>query len=74
MVPLATPPDADLSGKAAVIVSGASDPIIPIENARTLADMLRAAKATVQHETLPTGHGLAQGDLVIATKWLNRKD
>lgn len=74
MVPLATPPEADLSGKAVVIVSGASDPIIPIENARTLADMLRAAKAMVQHETLPTGHGLAQGDLVIATKWLNRKD
>ncbi len=74
MVPMAKPPEADLSGKAVVIVSGASDPIIPIENARTLADMLRAAKAMVQHETLPTGHGLAQGDLVIATKWLNRKD
>ena len=74
MVPLAKPPEADLSGKAVVIVSGASDPIIPIENARTLADMLRAAKATVRHESLPTGHGLTQGDLVIATKWLNRKD
>ena len=73
MVPMAKPPEADLSGKAVVIVSGASDPIIPIENARTLADMLRAAKAMVQHETLPTGHGLAQGDLVIATEWLNRK-
>ena len=73
MVPMAKPPEADLSGKAVVIVSGASDPIIPIESARTLADMLRAAKAMVQHETLPTGHGLAQGDLVIATEWLNRK-
>jgi phospholipase/carboxylesterase len=74
MVPLATPPAADLGGKPVLIVSGASDPIIPIENATRLADMLRITKATVRHDTLPAGHGLTQGDLVIATKWLNRKD
>lgn len=74
MVPLANPPEADLGGKPVVIVSGAADPIVPIGNARTLAGMLRDAKARVQHDTLPTGHGLTQGDVVIATKWLNTRD
>ena len=74
MVPLAKPPTPDLEGKPALIVSGSADPIIPIENARTLADMLRNAKASVSHETLPAGHGLTQSDLALTAQWLNRKD
>ena len=73
MVPLADPPNSDLGGKPVLILSGSSDPIMPIENARRLADMLRSAKASVRHETLPASHGLTQGDLTVAAKWLQQE-
>jgi phospholipase/carboxylesterase len=56
-----------------LILSGSADPIVPIENARRLADMLRIANATVRHETLPAGHGMTQGDLAIAGQWLQQE-
>ena len=73
MVPLADPPKSDLGGKPVLILSGSADPIVPIENARRLADMLRNAKATVRHETLPAGHAMTQVDLAIAGKWLQQE-
>ncbi len=72
MVPLAKPPQADLAQKRVLIISGASDPIIPASNAKLLATMLGEAHANVQHETLPTGHNLTQNDVTLASKWLNR--
>jgi phospholipase/carboxylesterase len=72
MVPLAKPPQAALAQTPVLIVSGASDPIIPASNAKRLATMLKDANADVTHETLPTGHNLTQNDVTIATKWLNR--
>ena len=72
MVPLAEPPQADLAQKRVLIVSGASDPIIPASNAKLLAGMLKNANADVTHESLPTGHNLTQNDVTIATQWLNR--
>ncbi|HEX7109928.1 MAG TPA: alpha/beta hydrolase [Aestuariivirga sp.] len=72
MVPLAKPPQADLAQKRVLIISGASDPIIPASNAALLATMLKNAHADVQHETLPTGHNLTQNDVTLASKWLNR--
>ena len=72
MVPLAKPPQADLAQKRVLIISGASDPIIPASNAKLLASMLGEAHANVQHETLPTGHSLTQNDVTLASKWLNR--
>ena len=72
MVPLAKPPKAELAQTPVLIVSGASDPIIPASNAKLLATMLTNARADVTHETLPTGHNLTQNDLTLATKWLNR--
>ena len=72
MVPLAKPPRAELAQTPVLIISGASDPIIPASNAKLLATMLKNAYANVQHETLPTGHNLTQNDVTIATKWLNR--
>jgi len=72
MVPLAKPPQADLAQKRVLIISGASDPIIPANNAASLATILREAHADVQHETLPTGHNLTQNDVTLASKWLNR--
>ena len=72
MVPLANPPKADLAQKPVLIISGASDPIIPASNAVLLATMLRNAHGDVQHETVPTGHNLTQNDITIASTWLNR--
>jgi phospholipase/carboxylesterase len=72
MVPLANPPQAELEQKRVLIISGASDPIIPASNASLLASMLKTAHADVQHETLPTGHNLTQNDVTLASKWLNR--
>jgi phospholipase/carboxylesterase len=72
MVPLSRPPEADLSGKPVLIVSGAADPIVPAEDAAGLAAMLRAAGADVRHEILHAGHGLSQSDVALAKAWLER--
>ena len=71
MVPFAKPPQADLAQKRVLVISGASDPIIPAGNAKLLATMLNNAHADVTHETLPTGHNLTQNDVTIASAWLN---
>jgi len=70
MVPFAEPPAADLAGRPVLILSGAMDPIVPVENARRLAVQLTAAGAQVEHRILPAGHGLSQADLDRAADWL----
>src|SRR5689334_18914289 len=72
MVPLRDPPARGLSGKPILIVSGASDPIVPAENARRLASLLRAAGAAVEHRMLPTGHGLSQTDVALTKTWIDQ--
>jgi phospholipase/carboxylesterase len=72
MVPLADAPAADLAGKPVLILSGASDPIVPAENAARLAAILKAAGAVVDHRTLPVGHGLSQSDVAIGKAWLDQ--
>jgi len=71
MVPLSDPPAAaSLAGKAALIVSGARDPIAPPSNAARLKDMLEAAGAAVNHRIVPSGHELSQADITAARQWL----
>lgn len=70
MVPLQKPPAADLHGKPVLILSGALDPIVPAENADRLAALLKTASAVVQHQVLPTGHGLSQADIALTKSWL----
>ncbi len=72
MVPLRDPPVADLTGKPVLIVSGAADPIIPGDNARRLASLLKDAGAIVQHQILPAGHGLSQTDVTLAKTWIDQ--
>ena len=72
MVPLSEQPRADLTGKRVLMVSGAMDPIIPAQNSARLAAWLAASGAEVQHEVLPTGHGLSQTDVQLLMKWLGR--
>jgi len=71
MVPLAKPPATRLGGTPVLILSGAADPIIPADNAAALARQLTAAGARVEHETLPTGHGLTEADAVLAQRFLD---
>jgi phospholipase/carboxylesterase len=72
MVPLQEPPAADLSGKPVLIISGASDPIVPADNAKRLAALLKSAGATVQHHMLPAGHGLSQTDVAPIKAWIEQ--
>jgi phospholipase/carboxylesterase len=70
MVPLSDPPAADLTGKKVLILSGAMDPIVPADNAARLATILKDSGATVQHRTLPTGHGMSQSDVTLTKAWI----
>lgn len=70
MVPLSEPPAKDIDGTPVLILSGTSDPIAPLENARRLASLLRRAGADVRHETVRGGHGLTQDDIARAKAWL----
>jgi len=69
MVPLSRPPRADLAGRPVLMLSGATDPIVPAENAARLARQLSDAGAEVEHRVLPVGHGLSQADLTLAGTW-----
>ncbi|NIX77800.1 alpha/beta hydrolase [Microvirga terricola] len=70
MVPLKDAPQSDLTGKPVLMISGAMDPIIPADNATQLAEMLKKAGATVDHQILRGGHGLTQADVQLAAGWL----
>lgn len=73
MVPLAEPPETELAGKPVLILSGASDAMVPAENAAGLAAMLKLAGADVRHETLPAGHNLTQSDVALAKAWIESR-
>lgn len=70
MVPLTDPPEADLTGKKILMLSGAVDPIVPASNSARLADILTRQGAHVRHQVLPVGHGLSQADLGLSQEWL----
>ena len=70
MVPLVPETPPDLGGTEVFLASGVSDPILPIDNARTLARMLRDAGAEVKHLELNTGHQLTSAELDAARIWL----
>jgi phospholipase/carboxylesterase len=70
MVPLSTPPVAKIDATPVLIVSGEIDPMMPPSRAEKLAADLKGAGASVQHVLLPTGHGLTQNDLSLATRFL----
>ncbi|MCJ2133089.1 alpha/beta hydrolase [Methylobacterium sp. J-026] len=71
MVPFAEPPASDLAGRPVLILSGAMDPIVPVENARRLAAQLAASGARVEHRVLPAGHGLSQAEIGLTADWIH---
>jgi phospholipase/carboxylesterase len=72
MVPLQDPPAVDLTGKPVLILSGASDPIVPAGNAKRLASILSTAGADVERHMLPTGHSIFKADIDLTRAWINR--
>ena len=74
MVPLSQPPEANLSGRSLLLVSGQHDPIIPPANSERLAAMLTSAGADVTRRVLPVGHQLSQADVSLAREWLARAE
>lgn len=70
MVPLVPAAPPDLNGKRVLILTGNFDPILPVANARRLAEMLREAGAEVDHRLLDAGHNLTKEDVEIAQSWL----
>ncbi|MFN8924908.1 MAG: alpha/beta hydrolase [Rhodospirillales bacterium] len=71
MVPLPEPAAGGLDGRRELILSGSADPIVPAANAAALAALLAAGGAAVDPRTLPTGHGLTQGDVALARTFLD---
>jgi phospholipase/carboxylesterase len=59
----------NLAGVPVLMLSGASDPIVPPENRDHLAALLKTASASVTHEVVPAGHGLSPEDLTAASRW-----
>ena len=70
MVPFT--PDAlpDLTGKPVFISAGQSDPIVPAQNTQELANLLRAAGASVNLHWQPGGHTLASSEVEAARRWM----
>jgi phospholipase/carboxylesterase len=70
MVPLTPAIQPNLANFRGLICSGKYDPIIPMENAERLANMLRAAGAEVTLRVEEAGHELTRADLAGAKTWL----
>jgi phospholipase/carboxylesterase len=70
MLPFDPRPLPDLSGVPVLLLAGASDPLVPHEQAGLLAALLGEAGADVTYELLPAGHGLSEYDLTFAKRWL----
>jgi phospholipase/carboxylesterase len=73
MAPLADPPKPDLSGVPVLLLSGLNDPIVPRSSAERLALALAEARARVEREQLPAGHGLTQADVARAEAFFKRE-
>jgi len=70
MVPLTPATLPTLSDTRVLICSGSHDPIVPVDNAERLAEMLRQAGAEVTHRFEEAGHQLVFDEIAHAKKWL----
>lgn len=70
MLPIVPEQLPDLKGVPLLVVSGRYDPIIPANEALKLVAMLRKAGANVTASMENGGHGLTEGTLEIARRWL----
>jgi predicted esterase len=70
MVPLTPVNQPNLAGTRALICSGMRDPIVPVENAERLTEMLRAAGADVTLRLQEASHQLVFDEVAAAKNWL----
>ena len=73
MMPFDPRPLPDLDGVLVLILAGASDQMVPTEQAGLLAAYLGEAGADVTYEVLPAGHGLTNEDVKLAGQWLSAR-
>jgi phospholipase/carboxylesterase/glyoxalase family protein len=71
MVPFEPARPPVLSGVPVWLGAGRADPMVPAANTERLAALLRAAGASVTLEWQPGGHGLAEGEIEAAARWLS---
>ncbi len=72
MVPLIPEKSPDLASTRVFLASGLTDPILPIDNARRLASMLRAAGADFTFREIDAGHQITSSELDAARVWLQQ--
>jgi phospholipase/carboxylesterase len=72
MVPFIPQQPVDLKGKPVLILSGTDDPIVGTDEVADLADIFRAAQATVTLHWETAGHNLSQGDVLMAFDWIRK--
>jgi phospholipase/carboxylesterase len=70
MVPLVPDKNPDLIGTRVLICTGTHDPIIPVENAERLTEMLQAAGADVTLRLQNASHQLMFDEIAAAKNWL----
>lgn len=70
MVPLEPPAPPDLTGVPVLLSAGRHDPLISVEGAERLADLLRRAGAHVTLRWHEVGHGLTAAEIAAARAWL----
>ncbi len=68
---LAPDPLPSLRGRGVFLAAGETDPIVPVDEARRLAETLAAAGAVVTPYWSPGGHALTREDISRAQQWLN---
>ena len=68
---LAPDPLPALHGVPVFLAAGETDPIVPVAEARRLADVLGAAGASVTPFWSPGGHALTREDVAHAARWLS---
>ena len=71
MVPLSPETQPSLSSVRVWIGAGTHDPIMPMSDPKSLAELLRSAGADVTLRDFRAGHELTSQDLEAAKDWLN---
>ena len=70
LLPLAQPPQSDLTGRRVYLSEGLYDPIIDAAQGERLAAHLQGAGATVELRRWPAGHELTTAEIPAAHNWL----
>ena len=73
MAPFKSMPIADLNQMPILLLNGAQDQMIPPADTKALQALLVAGKAKLQHQILPTGHGLSQTDITHISQFLDEQ-